>query len=98
MVPDVWEKLPHFQDSNAEDLVLDTHTMKFTFEMTDEDYHSSEHQDLDEIWLDDEESMVSEPEVSQWPGMQLDGTPLRTSPVKMGITPQNFRIICYSSL
>ena len=38
VVPDVWEKLPHFQDSNAKDLILDTRTMKFTFEMTDEDY------------------------------------------------------------
>ena len=71
VVPDVWEKLPHFQDNiakilfSAEDLVLDTRTMKFAFEMTDEDYLSSEHQDSDEIWLDGEESLESEPEVNE---------------------------------
>ena len=71
VVPDVWEKLPHFQDNiakilfSAEDLVLDTRTMKFAFEMTDEDYLSSEHQDSDEIWLDGEESVESEPEVNE---------------------------------
>ena len=70
IVPDVWEKLPHFQDNiskilfSAEDLVLDPRTMKFAFEMTEEDYYSSEHQDSDEIWLDGEESMESEPEVT----------------------------------
>lgn len=71
VVPDVWERLPHFQDNIAkilfspEDLVLDPRTMKFAFEMTEEDHYSSEHQDSDEIWLDDEESMESEPEVSK---------------------------------
>lgn len=71
VVPDVWERLPHFQDNiakillSAEDLVFDPRAMKFAFEMTDEDYYSSEHQDSDEIWLDDEESLESEPEVSK---------------------------------
>ena len=70
VVPDVWERLPHFQDNiaklffSAEDLVLDPRTMKFAFQMTEEDYYSSEHQDSDEIWLDGEESMESEPEVT----------------------------------
>ena len=70
-MPDVWERLPHFQDNIAkillspEDLVFDPRAMKFAFEMTEEDYTSSEHQDSDEIWLDDEESLESEPEVSK---------------------------------
>lgn len=67
----MFEKLPHFQDNiakilfSAKDFVLDPHTMKFAFEMTEEDYNSSEHRDSDEIWLDDEEPMESEPEVSK---------------------------------
>ena len=71
VVPDVWEKLPHFQDNiakilfSAEDLVLNTRTMKFAFEMTDKDNYSSEDQDSDEIWLDGEVSVESEPEMNE---------------------------------
>ena len=70
-MPDVWEKLPHFLDNiakilfSAEDLVLNTRTMKFAFEMTDEDNYSSEHQDSDEIWVDGEVSVESEPEMNE---------------------------------
>ena len=71
VVLDVWKKLPHFQDNMAkilfspEDHVLDPQTKKFDFEMTEEDHYSSEHQDSDVIWVDDEESMECEPEVSK---------------------------------
>ena len=71
MVPDVWERLPRFQDNIAkillspEDLVFDPSTIKLAFEMTEEDYTSSEQQDSDGIWLDGEKSMKAEPEVSK---------------------------------
>ena len=70
MVPDVWEKLPHFQNKftkilySPEDLTLDHHTMKFAYQMTDKDRNLSHSQGFDRIWLDSEASMESEEDVS----------------------------------
>ena len=70
MVPDVWEKLPHFQDKftkilySPEELTLDHRTMKFAYQMTDDERNLSRSQGYDRIWLDSEDSMESEQDVS----------------------------------
>ena len=57
VVPDVWERLPHFQDNislisipDDEDHMIEIHAIKSA---------------SDEIWLDDDKSMESEPEMSK---------------------------------
>ena len=70
VVRDLWEKLP-FQDNisrisfSAKDFVLDPHTMKLAFEMTEEDFSFSKPQDSDEIWLDLKDSVEFEPDMSE---------------------------------
>ena len=55
VVPDVWEKLPHFQDKT----LFSTEDMKTALKIKDEERYSSEDQDLSRIWLEDKESMDS---------------------------------------
>ena len=61
LVPDIWERLPHFQDNiekilfSPEDL-LDPKTMKYKFQLTDEDRLSSDQDESDQIWVDQDSS------------------------------------------
>ena len=62
LVPDIWERLPHFQDNiekilhSPEDLLLDPKTMKYKFQLTDEDRLSSDQDESDQIWVDQDSS------------------------------------------
>ena len=70
LVPDIWERLPHFQDNiekilfSPEDLLLDPKTMKYNFQLTDEDRLSSDQDESDQIWVDHDSSEMNEPPLS----------------------------------
>ena len=69
LVPDIWERLPHFQDNiekilfSPEDL-LDPKTMKYNFQLTDEDRLSSDQDESDQIWVDHDSSEMDKPPLS----------------------------------
>ena len=70
LVPDIWERLPHFQDNiekilhSPEDLLLDPKTMKYNFQLTDEDRLSSDQDESDQMWVDHNSSEMDEPSLS----------------------------------
>ena len=74
-VPDIWERLPHFQNHVGKSPeCLDTSTMKNNFQAAEKDILSFDHDESDQIWVESTLDQPSSPlpaDKSCWSSVDL---------------------------